>query len=984
MHRLRKKFLFAPKVFACPYPDCRKRCTRASGLRQHISHIHEVPTALRPPQNAHQRPVTPPPPPDAEEGNNQPSPTFSSRRSPRRTPTGSPRRPLRQNIPDFLVNAAGLRIEKHPLIDGSKFDADGYELNEEDPPPPPRDPPNPTDYFPFSSRAEFELSELLYVDVEMREKHVDRLMHTMSALYNQPPPMSSHSELHSIIDHIGLADVQWDSFSVEYDGPRPADGQEVPVWMTTSHQIWFRDPLKVLESQLANPTFNDKIDYAPKKVTKGGKRRYKNLMSGKWAWAQADIIGQDPQCHGAMFAPVILGSDKTTVSVATGQNDFYPLYASSGNVFNSVRRGHKNAVALIGFLAIPKSSSEYTDKEDYRKFRRQLFHTSLERILSSLRPHMEEPRLTYCGDGYYRRVIYGLGPYIADYPEQALLACVVQGWCPKCTAYPEDLDDCSKAERRSHQHTEKLVQGCSLVELWDGYGIVGELIPFTKSFPRADIHELLAPDLLHQIIKGTFKDHLVDWVTQYIKMEHPKQKADEILADIDRRIASVPPFPGLRHFNEGRGFKQWTGNDSKGLMKVYLPAIAGHVPDQMVQAVAALIEFCYLVRRDVIDDDTIATIEAALHQFHTSREIFRDVGVRPDGFSLPRQHSLKHYVRLIKLFGAPNGLCSSITENKHIKAVKRAYRRSNKYKPLGQMLLTNQRLDKLAAARVDFTTRGMLDGPGLPEYLLPDVPPPPLPPPQLPPMPDDDECQELGAVNDPESQVEITLAKRYVRKVPTDIYGLARHLNLRCLPELTRRYLYDVENPDAPIPGTQVPTADLPHITGTMRIYTSARAVFYAPSDLSGIGGLHHERIRATRSWYGGPARYDCVFVGNGDARDAPGFAGLNAARVRLFFCFEHKEKAYPCALIHWFSHVGNMPDPVTGLWRVQPDFDRSGRPVLAVIALDAIMRGAHLIGVSGQDSIPRYHFDRSKSLDSFKTFYVNKYADHHAHEVVY
>ena len=34
------------------------------------------------------------------------------------------------------------------------------------------------------------------------------------------------------------------------------------------------------------------------------------------------------------------------------------------------------------------------------------------------------------------------------------------------------------------------------------------------------------------------------------------------------RIAAVPSFPGLRHFHEGRRFKQWTGNDSKGLMKV--------------------------------------------------------------------------------------------------------------------------------------------------------------------------------------------------------------------------------------------------------------------------------------------------------------------------------------------------------------------------------------------------------------------------------
>ena len=44
--------------------------------------------------------------------------------------------------------------------------------------------------------------------------------------------------------------------------------------------------------------------------------------------------------------------------------------------------------------------------------------------------------------------------------------------------------------------------------------------PFTNAFPRADIHELLAPDLLHQLIKGTFKDHIVSWVNDHIKAEH--------------------------------------------------------------------------------------------------------------------------------------------------------------------------------------------------------------------------------------------------------------------------------------------------------------------------------------------------------------------------------------------------------------------------------------------------------------------------------
>lgn len=56
-----------------------------------------------------------------------------------------------------------------------------------------------------------------------------------------------------------------------------------------------------------------------------------------------------------MFAPIVLGSDKTTVSVATGQNEYYPLYASLGPVHNNVRRAHRNAVTLVGFLAIAKS-----------------------------------------------------------------------------------------------------------------------------------------------------------------------------------------------------------------------------------------------------------------------------------------------------------------------------------------------------------------------------------------------------------------------------------------------------------------------------------------------------------------------------------------------------------------------------------------------------------------------------------------------------
>lgn len=145
-------------------------------------------------------------------------------------------------------------------------------------------------------------------------------------------------------------------------------------------------------------------------------------------------------------------------------------------------------------------------------------------------------------------------------------------------------------------------------------------------------------------------------------------------------------------------------------MQVYVPAIEGHVPNEMVQAMCAFLDFCYIARRDILDTDSISALDDALRRFHQHREIFRTSGVRPDGFNLPRQHSLSHYSRLIRAYGAPNGLCSSITESKHIKAVKEPWRRSNRFEALGQMLLINQRLDKLAAARVDFTDRRMLQG----------------------------------------------------------------------------------------------------------------------------------------------------------------------------------------------------------------------------------------------------------------------------------
>ena len=151
------------------------------------------------------------------------------------------------------------------------------------------------------------------------------------------------------------------------------------------------------------------------------------------------------------------------------------------------------SMCIIFANASHLATHEFRDDAGFRKFRRQLLHSSLAKILESLKPGMTTPEVVRFPDGHFRKVIYGLGPYIADYPEQALLACIVQGWCPKyvmellltacmitdkpfrCTAPANDLDS-GQHVRRSQAHAELLVEEFELGMLWDEYGLVGDVV----------------------------------------------------------------------------------------------------------------------------------------------------------------------------------------------------------------------------------------------------------------------------------------------------------------------------------------------------------------------------------------------------------------------------------------------------------------------------------------------------------------------------
>jgi hypothetical protein len=205
---------------------------------------------------------------------------------------------------------------------------------------------------------------------------------------------------------------------------------------------------------------------------------------------------------------------------------------------------------------------------------------------------------------------------------------------------------------------------------------------------------------------------------------------------------------------------------------------------------------------------------------------------------------------------------------------------------------------------------------------------------------------------------------------------LAAELGQPQLPELIRRFLYDQLYPNNPLPSSQGSLHACPKFSGRVLVFSSAMVTYYAPSDESGIDGIHREYIRATLSWRRGPARYDCALVNLDPSLD--GMRGLGVVRILRFFSFVFETKTYPCAFVRWFTL--NDFDEDSGMWMVQPEVS-DGMPVCSVIHLDAIFRSAHLIPIYGDKPVPRTVFSHN-SLDAFVAFYVNKFIDYHAFTV--
>jgi hypothetical protein len=110
----------------------------------------------------------------------------------------------------------------------------------------------------------------------------------------------------------------------------------------------------------------------------------------------------------------------------------------------------------------------------------------------------------------------------------------------------------------------------------------------------------------------------------------------------------------------------------------------------------------------------------------------------------------------------------------------------------------------------------------------------------------------------------------------------------------------------------------------------------------------------------------------------------FSVAQVWLFFSFEYNWVSYECTLVYDYQVVNPFLDEVTEMAIVK----RARRGSVHIVPLNDILWAVHLIPVFselGTKRIPKKYKHELMLGDCqlFKLFYVNKFVDHHAFEIL-
>ncbi|KIK24337.1 hypothetical protein PISMIDRAFT_10321 [Pisolithus microcarpus 441] len=301
-----------------------------------------------------------------------------------------------------------------------------------------------------------------------------------------------------------------------------------------------------------------------------------------------DPINKMKLPEGAVVAPVILSLDKTSLSQFSRDKKAWPVYLTIGNISEDVRcQVSAHTTVLIGYL--PVSKLECFQKKGRLLTGYRLFHHSMSLLLCPLADAGRHGRDMICADGYLCRVHPILAAYIADFPEQCLVACNKESQCPHCLVQSNkrgDLEDWASRSMADTLKTLNRMRKNKRSRKFDAEGLRAVFDPFWKDLPFTNIFACLTPDILHQLHKGIFHDHLVQWCMSIIGEK-----------EIDAQFQAMTHYPALRCFKKGiSSVSQWTGSEHKEMQRVFIGLLASAVDDRILVVAHSLLDFIYYVQ----------------------------------------------------------------------------------------------------------------------------------------------------------------------------------------------------------------------------------------------------------------------------------------------------------------------------------------------------------------------------------------------------
>jgi hypothetical protein len=286
-----------------------------------------------------------------------------------------------------------------------------------------------------------------------------------------------------------------------------------------------------------------------------------------------------------------LSSDKTKLTNFCGDQSAWPVYLTIANIGKATRqRPSLHATVLIGYIPVPKLDNYSESTRSVASYR--IFHTCMAKLLKPLVNAGKSGVEMVCADGKVRQVFPILAAYVADHPEQCLVVCCQQNFCPKCLCNPDKLGDNIVSEDRNPVWTLNILRAKrdgAQPRKFKLEGLTAIYHPFWQDLPHADIFACITPDILHQLHNGVFKNHLLKWCAAFIGG-----------GEFDMRFCSMSEYPGLKYFKNGiSAVSQWTGTEMKEMERVFVAVLAGAGDPassrEIVHAARAILEFIYYV-----------------------------------------------------------------------------------------------------------------------------------------------------------------------------------------------------------------------------------------------------------------------------------------------------------------------------------------------------------------------------------------------------